>query len=515
MRTIEMVAFVLAMALVVPATVGQPQSPPLDKKQSSDLLHAAEKQFVSYWLSYPRYEEPCTAQHQANPLVGQVCEFRVKHGHADTLLRFQGVAAAAEKMWPVPNTPSFGSVLVGTVDADIGKHYQFKVLMRNIFNAHVDLVADLQSVRDDVRHAKRHPGSLIEDHSYWCDCSLCEQWWVNVAPPRLKKLLEKLGLNWPVGEHQIKHMIDDANEEYGEIVRKFNETADALRHDITILVPRGTKLPHIMPFNYMASVGIVSVQFNNCVDMPTFQLYGRLLKSADLGVVCPVGPRPRRPIPVPQSPPPPPPLEGAGGASDATESDERVECMSVGVTSRGLTIGNCSASDLQLFSIAINATYTTTVPEVSRDLKAGQAVTIPMSIFARFPLEEWRKLNYEIRVVTISTSRGQVTIKPERVSDDRAGVGKSKTGVTPEEPVAVPQGIPPNAQPTDLGIPTPPIAPPKPLGWQVIDWSSFTTPMLVLLGSMAVILIVMICVVVRYHRARRRRIQSWNQPSSR
>ena len=75
------------------------------------------------------------------------------------------------------------------------------------------------------------------------------------------------------------------------------------------------------------------------------------------------------------------------------------------------------------------------------------------------------------------------------------------------------QGISRNGQTPDPGAPSTPIAQPKRVEWQLMDWSTYTTPALVLLGGIAVSLIGMIHVIVRYRRARRRRIQRWNRPS--
>ena len=82
----------------------------------------------------------------------------------------------------------------------------------------------------------------------------------------------------------------------------------------------------------------------------------------------------------------------------------------------------------------------------------------------------------------------------EEGGDDRERPDKSKTG----ELVDFRQAIPPNAQMPGPSAPPKPIAQPKPMEFQLMQWSTYTAPMWVLLGGMAVSLIGMICVVLRF-----------------
>ena len=70
---------------------------------------------------------------------------------------------------------------------------------------------------------------------------------------------------------------------------------------------------------------------------------------------------------------------------------------------------------MELISLAIDGRYVWKIAADYTKLEPNDAVTIPLDRIPDFPVERWRKMEYEIKTVLLMTDSGQFTFHPERL----------------------------------------------------------------------------------------------------
>ena len=68
-----------------------------------------------------------------------------------------------------------------------------------------------------------------------------------------------------------------------------------------------------------------------------------------------------------------------------------------------------------LISLAIDGKYVLKIPDESELLAPDEEVVIALSSIPRFPVDDWRRLKYQMRVVQLLTDHGEFTFHPERL----------------------------------------------------------------------------------------------------
>lgn len=242
----------------------------LDKSGSNRLLHDAEKQLVAYRLRRldkslhhtrtlrPRPDEAAArrfknskmVEHRGNPLTGQSCEFSCKF--EITVLATDMIRKRSDSSEFVPTPPARSKhnaqsdqyVIVATINARMEGLYKFGDFY-SVELARLD--QKLERTRADLKRAKGNRGN--------------QQGWIEDRKRNLKK----------------------AQKKRTETIKAFKGQVATLRHTVHLILPPQYRPSTKMPRYFDAVFEIESVQFNSSDFLPTFTLYGKLLRSKKLG----------------------------------------------------------------------------------------------------------------------------------------------------------------------------------------------------------------------------------------
>ncbi|MCH8912704.1 MAG: hypothetical protein IIA33_03950, partial [Planctomycetes bacterium] len=67
-----------------------------------------------------------------------------------------------------------------------------------------------------------------------------------------------------------------------KLLSKFKSDCRALKHELRITLPAGYEPPAIMPNRLEASILVTAVEWDPEAELPTFTIYGKLIRSVDL-----------------------------------------------------------------------------------------------------------------------------------------------------------------------------------------------------------------------------------------